>query len=191
MLFPIRARSPLICQFSNSSVHEYLKFEVAEYKQSVTALNWNSFFGRTLVQTHFFRRNWQRPPVADAGTRHFANCFLMAQSTSLWSLKAPQQKVICVVENNWFPIFLGAGNGTGTMSFCGTFFVINTGDYWIMICVPIFVKGRERYFETDIYLITSSCSSNLEDLSKTKMARTKFLVEKQCQITTAPIIFLP
>ena len=60
------------------------------------------------------------------------------------------------MENNWCPIFLGAGNGTGTMSFCGTFFVINTGDYWIMICVPIFVKGRERYFETDIYLITSS-----------------------------------
>ena len=43
-----------------------------------------------------------------------------------------------------------------------------------MTSVPIFVKGRERYFETDIYLITSSCSSNLEDLSKTKMARTKF-----------------
>ena len=117
-------------------------------------------FGRTLVQTHFFRRNCQKPTVADAGTRHFANCFLMAQSAILWSLKAPQQKFICVVENNWFPIFLGAGNGTGTMSFCGAFFVMNTGDYWIMICVPIFVKGRERYFETDIYLISSSCSSN-------------------------------
>ena len=123
LLFPIRARSPLICQFSNSSVHESPKFEVAEYKR--VSYGSEIVFRRTLVQKHFFTRNWQKPPVADAGTRHFANCCLMAISSSLWSLKAPQQKVIRVEENNWFPIALGAGNGTGTLSFCGTLFVLN------------------------------------------------------------------
>ena len=145
LLFPIRARSPLICQFSNSSVHEYLKFEIAEYKK--VSYGSEIVFRRTLVQKHFFTRNWQKPPVADAGTRHFANCFLMAKSASLWSLKAPEQKVICAVESNWFPIVLGAGNGTGTLSFCEAFIVdvyTLSGDYWIMICVPIFVNGRER-----------------------------------------------
>ena len=87
-LFPIRARSPLICQFSNNSVHESPKFEVAEYKK--VSYGSEIVFRRTLVQKHFFTRNWQKPPVADAGTRHFVNCFLMAKSSSLWSLKAPQ-----------------------------------------------------------------------------------------------------
>ena len=146
LLFPIRARSPLICQFSNNSVHESPKFEIAEYK-TVSYGSENSSLGCTLVQTHFFTRNWQKPPVADAGTRHFANCFLMAKSASLWSLKAPEQKVICAVESNWFPIVLGAANGTGTLSFCEAFIVNEytlSGDYWIMICVPIFVNGRGR-----------------------------------------------
>ena len=124
LLFPIRARSPLICQFSNNSFHESPKFEIAEYK-TVSYGSENSSLGCTLVQTHFFTRNWQKLPVADAGTRHFANCFLMGKSASLWSLKAPEQKVICAVESNWFSIVLEAGNGTGTLSFCGTLFVMN------------------------------------------------------------------
>ena len=52
---PIRACSLLICQFSNSSVHESLKFEIAEYKKVGNGSE--IVLGRTLVQKHFFRRN--------------------------------------------------------------------------------------------------------------------------------------
>ena len=162
LLFPIRARSPLICQFSNSSVHEYLKFEIAEYKK--VSYGSEIVFRRTLVQKHFFTRNWQKPPVADAGTRHFANCFLMAKSASLWSLKAPEQKVICAVESNWFPIVLGAGNWNwNSVVLRGVYRGWIYSVWWLLnydICAHFCKWKGERYFGADDILITSSCSSD-------------------------------
>ena len=51
----MRARSRLICEFSNSAVHESLKFEAAEYKK--VSYGSEIVSGRTLVQKYFFRRN--------------------------------------------------------------------------------------------------------------------------------------